>query len=74
MVGKGDGGEGENGDKVRLVRHKEDRGRRKRNHIGICIMPNEALERLMGCLLASIAKKKKKERATFSISASIKQT
>lgn len=38
-----------------LVRYKEDRGRRKRNHLGICIMPNEALERLMACLLASIA-------------------
>lgn len=39
-------------------------------------MPNEALERLMACLLASIAKKKKmeKERATSSVSASIKQT
>lgn len=61
---------------ARLVRHKEDRGRRKRNHLGICIMPNEALERLMACLLASIAKKKKmeKERATSSVSASIKQT
>lgn len=50
------------------MRHKEDRGRRKRNHLGICIMPNEVLERLMGCLLASIAKRKEKKRELLFLS------